>query len=58
MGKRDDERIRRLAARNAAKPAVPRADRDKQFDSTLKHRPEEQSKETKDLFKEMKRREF
>jgi hypothetical protein len=37
---------------------VPKAERDKQFDSTLKHRPEEQSKETKDLFKEMKRREF
>ena len=58
MGKDEDKRIAALAKKNAAKPTIPRDERDKQFDSTLRHRPPEQSKETKDLFKEMKKREF
>ncbi len=58
MSKREDQRIAALAKKNAAKVKPPTADHSSQFDSTLRHRPPEQSNETKRLFKEMKRREF
>ena len=57
MGKRDDERIARLAKKNAAKPAVPKADKASQYDDALQRRSEEDP-ETRRLFKEMKKREF
>ena len=53
----DDERIARLAKKNAAKPAIPKADRASQYDDTLQKRAEEDP-ETRRLFKEMKKREF
>lgn len=58
MGKRDDDRIARLAKKNAEKPAVPKGDRAAQYDSTLRQRPPEQDADTTRLFKEMKKREF
>jgi len=58
MSKREDERIARLAKKNAAKIAPPTQDKSAQYDDTLRQRPAEESAETKRLFKEMKRREF
>jgi hypothetical protein len=58
MSKRDDARIARLAKKNAEKVVPPKRDRAKQFDPTLRPRPEEDEPETERLFKEMKRREF
>jgi hypothetical protein len=58
MSKRDDARIARLAKKNAEKAVPPKRDRSKQFDPTLRPRPEEDEPETERLFKEMKRREF
>jgi hypothetical protein len=58
MSKREDQRIAALAKKNAAKVKPPTADQSAQFDSTLRHRPQEEGTETKRLFKEMKRREF
>jgi hypothetical protein len=58
MSKRDDDRIAKLAKKNAEKVVPPKRDRATQFDSTLKQRPSEEEPETERLFKEMKRREF
>jgi hypothetical protein len=58
MGKREDQRIAALAKKNAAKVKPPTADQSAQYDSTLRRRPPEQTRETERLFKEMKRREF
>jgi hypothetical protein len=58
MSKSDDKRIAALAKKNAAKARPPREVPAVQFDPTLRLRGEEQDPETKQLFKEMKKREF
>jgi hypothetical protein len=58
MSKRDDERIAKLAKKNAEKVVRPKRDRATQFDPTLRQRPDEEEPETERFFKEMKRREF
>jgi len=57
MSKQDDARIAKLIKKATAKVPPPR-DRSKQYDDTLKTKPVEQDAETKQLFKDMKRREF
>jgi hypothetical protein len=58
MGKREDQRIAALAKKNAAKIKPSRQEQSVQYDPTLRQRAPEQSAETKQLFKDMKRREF
>jgi hypothetical protein len=58
MSKRDDQRIAKLAKKNAEKVVRPKRDRAVQFDPTLRQRPTEEEPETERFFKEMKRREF
>jgi hypothetical protein len=58
MGKREDAQIAKLVRKNTAKVANPKVDRSAQYDDTLKRKPPEQDRETKQLFKEMKKREF
>jgi hypothetical protein len=58
MSKRDDERIAKLAKKNAEKVVPPKRDRAHQFDPTLRQKPDDEESETRRLFKEMKRREF
>jgi len=58
MSKRDDEKIAKLAKKNAEKIVRPKRDRATQFDSTLRQRPDNEEPETERFFKEMKRREF
>ena len=58
MSKRDDERIAKLAKKNAEKVVPPKRDRATQFDPTLRQRPDDEEPETERFFKEMKRREF
>jgi len=58
MGKQEDQRIARLAQKNAAKIKPPVAERSAQYDDTLRQKPEEMDVETRRLFKEMKKREF
>jgi hypothetical protein len=58
MSKREDQRLAALAKKNAAKVVQPKGDRSVKFDPTLRQQPEEESAETRRLFKEMKKREF
>lgn len=58
MGKREDQRIAALVKKNAAKVKPTREDQSAQYDPTLRQRAPEQSAETTQLFKDMKRREF
>ena len=58
MSKRDDEKIAKLAKKNAEKAVRPKRDRATQFDPTLRQRPDDEEPETERFFKEMKRREF
>jgi hypothetical protein len=58
MSKRDDDRIAKLAKKNAEKVVPPKRDRAHQFDPTLRKKADDEEAETKRLFKEMKRREF
>jgi hypothetical protein len=58
MSRQDDARIARLARKNAGKVVPPKKDRGKQFDPTLRQRPDDEEPETQRFFKEMKRREF
>lgn len=58
MSKQDDARIAKLARKNAEKVVRSKRDKARQFDPTLRPRPEEEEPETERLFKEMKRREF
>jgi hypothetical protein len=58
MSKRDDQKIAKLAKKNAEKVVPPKRDRAIQFDPTLRQRPNEEEPETERFFKEMKRREF
>jgi hypothetical protein len=58
MSKQDDQRIAALARKNAAKAQRPKQQNPANFDDTLRVRPEEQDPETRQFFKDMKRREF
>ena len=58
MSKRDDARIAKLAKKNAEKVVPPKRDRSRQFDPTLRKKPDDEEPETERFFKEMKRREF
>jgi hypothetical protein len=58
MSKREDQRIAKLAKKNAEKVAPPKRDRASQFDPTLRKKPADEEVETERLFKDMKRREF
>ena len=58
MSKREDQRLAALAKKNAEKVVPPKRDRATQFDSTLRQKPQEEQAETRQLFKDMKRREF
>jgi hypothetical protein len=57
MGKKEDAMIAKLVKKANAKVAPPK-DRTRQYDDTLKIRPTEEDADSKQLFKEMKRREF
>lgn len=58
MSKREEQRIAALLKKHAGKVKPPAADKAAQFDQTLRVRPEPQSEESKQFFKDMKRREF
>ena len=57
MPKREDAMIAKLVKKAMSKVAPPK-DRSTQYDDTLRTKPPEQDSETKQFFKEMKRREF
>jgi hypothetical protein len=57
MSKQEDAKIAKLAKKAAAKVAKPR-DRSAQYDDTLKISPRDQDADAKQLFKEMRKREF
>ena len=58
MGKKEDQWIEKLAKKNAGVVRPSAQERAAQYEPTLRKQPEEQSSETKRLFKEMKKREF
>lgn len=58
MARQDDQRIAKLAKKNASKVVPPKDEKAPQFDPTLRIRGEEADAETKRTFKEMKKREF
>jgi hypothetical protein len=58
MSKRDDQRIAALARKNQAASQRPKKDLSSQYDDTLKVNPTEEDPDTRQFFKEMKRREF
>lgn len=58
MGKRDDEKIARLARKNAEKPTPETKDKAIRYDDTLKRTRDGEDGESKRLFNEMKKREF
>lgn len=58
MSKRDEQSIAKLIRKHAGAPKPPAKDRSAQYDDTLRRKPPEQGEETKQFFKEMKRREF
>lgn len=58
MSKREDQFIAKLVKKNAGTTKPPTKDRAAKYDATLRQRPADQSDETKQFFKEMKRREF
>jgi len=57
MGKKEDAMIAKLVKKAQSKVAPPK-DRSAQYDDTLKVRSSEEDRDTKKLFKEMRRREF
>ncbi|MBX3146763.1 MAG: hypothetical protein KF785_08315 [Gemmatimonadales bacterium] len=57
MGKKEDAMIAKLVKKANAKVAPPK-DRSSQYDDTLRVRQNDENSETKQLFKEMRRREF
>ena len=57
MSKKEDALIAKMVKKAAAKVAPPK-DRTKQYDDTLRIAPRETDSDTKELFKEMRRREF
>lgn len=58
MSKREEQKLAALLKKHAGKTTPPKKNRDSQYDSTLRIRPEQPDEVAKDLFKEMKRREF
>ena len=58
MGKQEDKRLAALVKRNMAKIAPPKQEKAATYDDTLRLRPEDQDADTKQLFKDMKKREF
>lgn len=58
MSKREEQKLAALLRKHAGKPPAPPKNREQQYDSTLRIRPADQDEVAKDLFKEMKRREF
>jgi len=59
MAKGDDQKIAALIKKNAAKAAAkPKRDLRRQYDSTLPPAEQEEDLDARDLFKEMKKREF
>ena len=58
MSKRDEQNIARLIKKHAGAARSPAKDRSAQYDDTLRQKPAEQNEDTKQFFKEMKRREF
>ena len=58
MGKREDQMIAALAKKNAERVIVPKKDKAVQFDSTLVKRMADEDPDAKQLFKDMKKREF
>jgi hypothetical protein len=57
MNKREEARLAKLAQKNAAKPVKPRDERAKQYDDTLKRKPDEDP-ELRDFYTDMRKREF
>jgi hypothetical protein len=57
MGKKEDALIAKLVKKAAAKVAPPK-DRSRQYDDTLRVSPGEEDPDAKELFREMRRREF
>lgn len=57
MSKREDALIAKMVKKAAAKVA-PAKDRTRQYDDTLKITPRDTDGDAKELFKEMRRREF
>ena len=57
MSKRDDERLARLAKKNAEREVQPKGEKAAKYDSTLKRKPED-DKDLRSFFDEMKKREF
>ena len=57
MGKQEDAKLAALVRKNSAKQP-PKPKDPSQFDDTLRLRPPEQDRETQQIFKEMKKREF
>ena len=57
MGKKEDAMIAKLVKKAAAKVAPPK-DRTTQYDDTLRIRPQQEDSDAKELFREMRRREF
>ena len=57
MSKRDDERLARLAEKNAEREAQPKGEKAARYDSTLRRKPED-DKDLRSFFDEMKKREF
>ena len=57
MSKRDDERLARLARKNAEREVKPKDEKSARYDSTLRRKPDE-DKDLRSFFDEMKKREF
>ena len=57
MNKREEQRLAKLAQKNAAKVVKPREERAKQYDDTLKRKPDEDP-ELSEFFTDMRKREF
>lgn len=57
MSKREDALIAKMVKKAASKVA-PAKDRTRQYDDTLKITPRDTDADAKELFKEMRRREF
>ncbi|MEZ4456720.1 MAG: hypothetical protein R2882_09255 [Gemmatimonadales bacterium] len=57
MSKQDDARIAKLIKKAASKVAPPK-DRSTQYDDTLRIRKSEEDQGAREIFKEMKKREF
>lgn len=58
MSKRDEQNIAKLIRKHAGTPRPATRDRAAQYDDTLRQKPAEPDEDTKQFFKEMKRREF